>query len=94
MCIKPGQNLSFYGKFGDVRNGYNGIRIYLNKCKNLTGSGNCYSKEITERILDKASISFSYYGAVINNNQEKMIHYEINTFIYECFKAKDQKDFI
>ena len=30
MCIVPGQNLTMYGRFGDLDNGFKGFRIYAN----------------------------------------------------------------
>ena len=76
QCIKPGQNLTFFGKYKDSINGYRGIRIILDKCNNETLKSKnknitCYPKETIDNKLLNVKLTTYYTGYNIN-------HYSFN----------------
>jgi hypothetical protein len=83
-CIKPNQNLSFYGRYYDYLNGFKTIEILLLKCKNDTNNKNkCKSeKEINEKI----QYEFLYFYYVTHKVNHMNISNPIQTFLrYEEF---------
>ena len=75
-CIKPGQNLTFFGKYKDSINGYRGVRIILDKCNNETLKSKnknitCYPKEKIENKLLNIKLNTYYTGFNID-------HYSFN----------------
>ena len=72
QCIKPGENLTLYGKFGDITNGYRSLGIILNKCNNETLKKNrknftCFCKEDIEKKLYGFKIVFLYVSYNMNH---------------------------
>ena len=67
FCIKPGQNLTMYGKFGDITGGFKGFRIYINKCNKKIENNTCESMEIMNEKLANIKLTFYYLGYKINH---------------------------
>ena len=72
QCIKPGQNLTFFGKYKDSINGYRGVRIIVNKCNNDTlksknKNTTCYPEEIINSKLLNVKIFTYYTGYNVNH---------------------------
>ena len=66
ICIKPNQNLSFYGRYGDKINGFSIIEFFLSKCKNGTNI-NCQSGEKIDDLLKKSYFQLFYFSTDINH---------------------------
>ena len=70
ICIKPGQNVTAYGLFGDVNHAFKGIRIYINKCNGI----NCYNQSTIEKKLHNSKFYITYLSLSSNtfylNNKE------------------------
>ena len=56
MCIKPGQNLTMYGRFGDQENGYKGFGIYIDRCH--YDLKNCYELNYINNLLSDVKFNF------------------------------------
>lgn len=56
MCIKPGQNLTMYGRFGDQENGYKGFGIYIDRC--YSDLKNCYGLSYINKLLSDVKFNF------------------------------------
>ena len=88
QCFKPGQNLTFFGKYKDTINGYRGIRIILNRCDNETLKSKnkniiCYPKEIIENKLLNVKLVTYYTGYNINHysfNNNHLLYIESGFF--------------
>ena len=66
-CIKPNQNLTFYGKYSDFLYGFKSIDIILLKCNNETNNNKCKSeKEINEK-LHNHYLFFYYISHKVNH---------------------------
>ena len=66
-CIKPNQNLTFYGKYSDFLYGFKSIDIILLKCNNETNNNKCKSeKEINEKIHNHY-LFFYYISHKVNH---------------------------
>ena len=78
LCIKSSQNITSYGYFGDMDNGFKGFRIYLNKCN---GNNNCYNDSYISNQLKNIKFRVSYLGLNINifNLGEKSLEYQMFT---------------
>ena len=106
QCIKPGQNLTFFGKYKDSINGYRGMRIIVEKCnneslksknKNIT----CYPKEIIDNKLLNVKLFTYYIGFNINhysfdNNYllyiESGYYSRFSTTIFKSYEASFTKN--
>ena len=66
ICIKPGQNLTMYGKFGDS-NGFKGFRIYINRCNTKIENNTCLDKQTINKKLSNIKFIFFYLGYEINH---------------------------
>ena len=62
-CIKSNQNITSYGYFGDLNNGFKGFRIYLNKCN---GKNDCYNDSYIIQRLKNIKFTIAYLGLNIN----------------------------
>ena len=71
-CINSGQNITSYGYFGDMDNGFKGFRIYLNKCNN----NNCYDESVILSKLSNIKFRVSYLG--LNTNIFKIGTSDLN----------------
>ena len=78
LCFKQNQNITSYGYFGDLNNGFKGIRIYLNKC---SGKDYCYNDTYITNKLKNIKFSVTYLGINIDifRTNEKDIDYEMLT---------------
>lgn len=81
ICIKPNQNLTMQGKFGDRENGFKGFRIYLNRCN--SEKRDCYDLDYMISKLSNIKLTFltlengiDHYSA--NNNN---VFYEISSTV-------------
>jgi hypothetical protein len=63
FCISLGQNLTSYGYFGDMNNGFKGFRVYLNKC---SANSDCYNESEILSKLSNIKFRFAYFG--LNTN--------------------------
>ena len=76
LCISPGQNISFYGSYSDLTNGFKGIIFNVNKCNNETLKQNkknfsCYPEEIINRRLESAKFVYHYVGYNLNTRAKR-----------------------
>ena len=78
LCFKSNQNITSYGYFGDLNNGFKGIRIYLNKC---SGKSYCYNDTYINNKLKNIKFSVTYLGLNIDifKSDDKDIDYEMLT---------------
>ena len=78
ICIKPGQNLTMYGKFGDS-NGFRGFRIYVNRCNTKIENNTCLDIETINNKLANIKFIFFYLGYEINHysNNKNIVQYKI-----------------
>ena len=72
QCIKPGENLTLYGKFGDITNSFRSFGIILNKCNNETLRINkknfsCYSEEDIKKKLIGFKVIILYISYNLNH---------------------------
>jgi hypothetical protein len=66
FCIEPGKyNLTLYGTFGDLVNGYSLLSAHVSKCDNKTEV--CYDEEIISKKLNGVVLLFVYVGYQIDN---------------------------
>ena len=79
LCIKPGQNLTMYGKFGDYVNGFKGFRIFINRCNLEIENNTCKDIEIINEKLSNIKFTFFYLGYEVNHysSNKKVIQYKI-----------------
>ena len=72
-CIKPFQNLSINGTYGDIINGYKSLKINIKKCNKLIEE--CYDSEYIESIISNSRFIIVYSGHKTNfyNKSEKSI---------------------
>ena len=63
-CIKPSQNLTINGTYGDIINGYKSLKIYIKKCNNLIE--NCYNSDYIESIISNSKFVIIYLGYKTN----------------------------
>jgi len=72
-CIKPFQNLSINGIYGDIINGYKSLKINIKKCNNLKEE--CYDSGYIESIISNSRFIIVYLGHKTNfyNRNEKDI---------------------
>jgi hypothetical protein len=59
-CIKPYQNLTINGKYGDVINGYKSLKINLKKCNNIIE--NCYDNKYIDSYIANTKFLIAYLG--------------------------------
>ena len=76
-CIKPFQNITINGTYGDV-NGYRSLKIMLKRCNNSIE--NCYNDDYIESIISNSRFMIGYLGYKANfyNSKKK----DIEKFIY------------
>ena len=72
QCIKPGQNLTFYGKHGDLINGFRNLVIIIDKCNNETlklknENFSCYSEEEINKKLTGLKLILLYVSYNLNH---------------------------
>lgn len=77
MCILPKQNLTMYGRFGDLNNGFKGFRIYINRCN--SEKSECYDLEYINKKLSNVKFTFMNleYGINHYSNNNTNVYYEI-----------------
>ena len=63
-CIKPSQNLTINGTYGDIVNGYKSLKINVKKCNNLIE--NCYNSDYIESIISNSKFVIIYLGYKTN----------------------------
>lgn len=80
ICIKPNQNLTFYGRYGDKINGFNIIEIFLSKCKNGTNNY-CQSNEKIDDLIKKSYFQIFYFTTDIN-------HFDIKNPIFKTLRVE------
>ena len=70
-CIKPFQNLSINGTYGDIINGYKSLKINIKKCNKSIEE--CYDSEYIESIITNSRFIIVYSGYKTNfyNKSEK-----------------------
>ena len=79
-CIKPNQNLTFYGRYGDKINGFNIIEFFLSKCKNGTNNY-CQSNEKIDELIKKSYFQIFYFTTDIN-------HFDIKNSIFKTLRVE------
>ena len=79
LCIKPGQNLTMYGKFGDINSGFKGFRLYINKCNSRIANNTCFDMEYINKKLANIKLTFFYLGYTINHylNDKNVIKHKV-----------------
>ncbi len=78
MCISPGEDLSIYGTIGDIRNGWQGFRVFVDKCKNNeTHPEYCYNETIKNEMINGTEVAFGFEGATINTLAKESIKKEV-----------------
>jgi hypothetical protein len=66
-CVPANKyNLTIYGKFADVSNGFSGINVYLIKCENSTSQSKCLDSKSTIKILTGSKLLISIIDNRIN----------------------------
>ena len=68
-CIKPFQNLSINGTYGDIINGYKSLKINIKKCNKLIEE--CYDSEYIESIITNSRFIIVYSGHKTNFYDKK-----------------------
>ena len=63
-CIRPNQNISLNGTFGDITNGFKNIQINIKKCNNLFVS--CYNNQYIESYIYNTKLIIVYLGYKTN----------------------------
>ena len=81
ICIKPNQNLTFFGRYGDKINGFNIIEFFLSKCKNGTNFNYCQSNEKIDDLLKKSYFQIFYFTTDIN-------HFDIKNPIFKTLRVE------
>ena len=78
LCIKPGQNLTLYGKFGDEV-GFKSFRVYVNRCNTKIENNTCLDIETINKKLANIKFIFFYLGYEINHylNNKNIIQHKI-----------------
>lgn len=59
-CIKPFQNLTISGKYGDIINGYKILKINIKKCNNLIDK--CYDRRYIDSYISNTKFLIAYLG--------------------------------
>ena len=72
QCVKPGQNLTFYGKHGDLINGFRNLLIIVEKCNNETlklknENITCYGEEEINKKLSGIKLILLYVSYNLNH---------------------------
>ncbi len=80
-CVKPNQNLTIKGHYGDQINGYTTLEFHLIKCENTTENNNhCKSSEEIDKYLENTAISIVYVSKNIDHfNRNNPIYSFINS---------------
>ena len=80
-CVKPNQNLTIKGHYGDKINGYNTLEFHLIKCENSTENNNhCKSSEEINEYLENTFIVILYVSKNIDHfNFKNPIYSFINS---------------
>ena len=74
-CIKPNQNLTINGTYGDIMSGYKSLKINIKKCT----MNNCYNDTFIESYISNTKLVIMYLGYKTNfyssdKNIEKAIY--------------------
>ena len=78
QCIKPNQNITINGLYGDI-NGYRSLKINIKKCDIL--KGNCYQNDYIDSIISNSRFSIIYLGYKTNFYDLKKLN-DIEQTIY------------
>ncbi len=80
-CVKPNQNLTIKGHYGDKINGYTTLEFHLIKCENKTENNNhCKSPEEIDKYLENTFIAIIYVSKNIDHfNKNNPIYSFINS---------------
>ena len=70
LCIVPGQNLTFGGRYGDTINGFDMLEIHLVKCENKTYNNNCVSKEELDEFIENLYIYIYYINEDLDHHNK------------------------
>ena len=67
-CIKPNQNLTINGTYGDIMSGYKSLKIIIKKCT----VENCYNDKYIESFIANTKLVIAYLGYKTNfyNNKK------------------------
>ena len=81
ICVKPNQNLTIKGHYGDQINGYTTLEFHLIKCENTTENNNhCKSSEEIDKYLENTFIAIIYVSKNIDHfNKNNPIYSFINS---------------
>ena len=63
-CIKPYQNITIKGRYGDILDGYKALEINLKRCNNLYE--NCYNSNYIESFVSNTKFVVIYLGYKAN----------------------------
>ena len=63
-CIKPNQNLTITGTYGDIIKGFNNLKINVKKCNNSLN--NCYNDQYIESYISNTNLIIIYLGYKTN----------------------------
>ena len=77
-CIKPFQNLTINGRFGDIINGYKSLQIKIKKFNNTIE--NCYDNQYINSYISNTKFLIVYLGN--KNNFYNLNHKEIEKTVY------------
>jgi hypothetical protein len=90
MCVPCNKyNLTIFGNFGDLVNGFSGLSIHVSKCDNSTE--NCYSEEIINKKLSNVFFIFIHVSFQIdhyNHKNPKQIKLESSAFMCTYYLLK------
>jgi hypothetical protein len=69
-CIPPNSNnITLYGKYGDIANNFSILQVLLHKCKNGTnGKDNCHDEETINKSLNLVHMEYARIEYDINHN--------------------------
>ena len=63
-CVRPYQNITIKGRYGDMVNGYQTLKINIKKCNNLIE--NCYNSNYIESYVSNTKLVVIYLGYKAN----------------------------
>ena len=80
-CVKPNQNLTISGRYGDRLNGFDILEAHLNKCKNSSESNiKCKSEDEINNYLKNSFIHLFYLNYEVD-------HYNISNPFTQHFRV-------
>ncbi len=81
ICVKPNQNLTISGRYGDRLNGFDILEAHLNKCKNSSDSKiKCKSEDEINQYLKNTFITLFYLNYEVD-------HYNISNPFSQNFRV-------